>query len=117
MSEVNGDSGSKDRATVALVNAKLDEVKAIIEGHAGKTEVQLAAIVKGADGLASRLSAIEGEQRAMAISFMALRDDYKRHKEASDERIEAQEASWRVHWPSFLPAVAALVIAGLALFL
>lgn len=117
MSEQNGDSGSKDRATVALVNAKLDEVKAIIEGHAKVTEAHLESIKTNAEGLGNRVTALEGEQRAMSLSFLALRDDHKRFKEEYDERIDDQKASWRVHWPTFLLSLVAVIVAGLAIFL
>ena len=120
MSDNNGDTGSKDRATVALVNAKLDEVKAIIEGHASTTRVQLESVVKSADGLAARVSAIESEQRAQSLAFMALRDDYARHKKESDERIdEAEERGrfWRRAWPPLFIAAVASVPGWVALFI
>lgn len=41
---IRGDVGPGDRATVALVGAKVDEVKAIVAGHAAVTELSLDSI-------------------------------------------------------------------------
>lgn len=98
MSTDNGDSGSKDRATVALVNAKLDEVKAIVAGHADTTAAKLDAIGEKVDALGPLADRMARLEEKVAVLW--------------------GDRSWRrVHWPTFLVSLAAVGLAGVALFL
>jgi hypothetical protein len=86
------DSGSKDRATVALVAAQLGEVKAIVSGHAELTAERLEAIkerIAPLTGLPERMTAVEGEVA-----------DLKRRANNRDEK-------WKVNLPTlFITGVA-----------
>jgi hypothetical protein len=58
----NGDSGSRDRATVALVSAQIGEVKALVEGHKALTTVGFVNVQRQLDSLVTipeRVSALE----------------------------------------------------------
>lgn len=105
--EHNGDTGSRDRATVALVNAKLDEVKAIVEGNARVTQAHF-------ETVATRLDAVSG---------LGGRMDTLEQKHTALEAVVAQMERRAVYRSTTLPpiliglaslavAVFAIVIAG-----
>jgi len=91
MTEANGDTGSKDRATVALAVEKIDGLKALTA--AGFSEVH------------RRLDAVEGLPVEVA--------DLK----ARVKTLEDDGAWRRVHLPSFILSALAIAVAALALFL
>lgn len=104
MSDGNGnDTGSKDRATVALVNAKLDEVKAIVEGNAKVTEAHFETVRTRLDavgGLAGRMDTLEQKHTAL---------------EASVAHLERSRVYRTTTLPPILIGIAALAVAIITL--
>lgn len=100
MSDQNGsgDSGSKDRATVALVDSKVDTVLAVVKGHAQTTAAKLDALTEKVDaqaGVPDRVTRLEEKVGVMWA-----------------------DRSWkRIHWPTFLLAAVAVGAAIAALFI
>lgn len=80
----NGDSGSKDRATVALVGAKVDEVKAIVAGLATTTAANFETVHTRLDSVAAALvERAEAERR--------LSDKIEAIETRTTAKIETQE--------------------------
>jgi len=91
MTEANGDSGSKDRATVALAVEKIDGLKALTA--AGFSEVH------------RRLDAVEG----VPVQVAAIQE----HDKAQDARLDTLEQAAvrrQVHGPTLALGVFALVV-------
>lgn len=91
MSDHNGDTGSKDRATVALAVEKIDGLKALTE--LGFSEVH------------RRLDAVEG----LPVQVAAIQE----HGKAQDARLDALEQAAvrrQVHGPTLALGVLALAV-------
>lgn len=103
----NSSSGSNDRATVALVNAKLDTVLAKVEGHAKLTE-------QGFEDTQRQLDSLSGLPQVVTGVI--------KHAEQQDKRLDALEKrlekghEWRIGTlPLTLIAALSLAIAIITL--
>lgn len=105
MSDQNGDSGSKDRATVALAVAKIDALKELTAFGFEEVHRRLDAV----EGLPERVTRLEERPSASPERMTRI-----------EERVSVLEKAReqvRVHWPSLIPALLAVGIAAAALFL
>lgn len=71
----NGDTGSRDRATVALVNSKIDTVLATVEGNAAVTAAHFETIrtrLDSVSGLGGRMDTIEQKHTALEAVVSAM---------------------------------------------
>jgi hypothetical protein len=103
MSEEQIDTGSRDRATVALVNAKLDEVKAIVQGNAAVTDAHFETVRQRLDGLAG----LSGRMDTLEQKYTAL--------QAIVSEIERGRVYRTNTLPLILIGVGSLVVAIIAL--
>lgn len=114
MSEpIDHDSGSRDRATVALVNSKIDTVLAKVEGNAQTTEAHFETIKTRLDGLADIPAQIAAVDRRVTSRL-----DTHDHKITALEGVVSEFQRGRVYRTTTLPpiliGVASLAVAIIA---
>ena len=97
-----GNGGNGDRATVALVNSKIDTVLAKVEGQRDTTRAQFETIKSRLDGLSSmmgRLDTLEQKQTAL---------------EAQVSQLQRGHTYRTTYLPQLLIGVATLAVAIIA---
>lgn len=118
--ETNGDSGSRDRATVALVGAKVDEVKAIVAGQAATTNAHFETVKTRLDSFASLLAERVAAEQRMADKIEGVETRAMGRIDTVEQKVTAQAAiiaamqrarEWRSSsLPTILIGVAALAL-------
>lgn len=108
--EQENGTGSKDRATVSLVNSKIDTVLAKIEGNAETTNAKLDGLrfrIDSYSALPAQVSGLQEQVRRHEDEIKAMKDaDVKRH----EYRIGPLTANL-IGFVSVCVAVIALVVA------
>lgn len=108
MAENSGeDSGSKDRATVALVYAELKNVTTLVEGHKSLTELGFASVQRQLDAVSGLPAAFVGVVQRLTSLEAWVEEEDKRRKTVSDSR--------RVNMPMVAIATLAAIVSIVAL--
>jgi len=108
------DTGSKDRATVALVGAKVDEVKAIIEGHVRWTQQAVETLQQRQDVLEETPATVAKMHESLVLLQARVVILERAEADGEERRTQARirDREWR-RGP-LLAAKIALVASGLA---
>jgi hypothetical protein len=116
---VSEPDGGSDRATVALAVAKIDGLHALTRAEFGDVKDRLTKL-EGLPERVVRLEATIGIYQALpgAVGGLERLGADHEHRLIAVERVQnAERASWSIHWPTLIPALLALGVALLALFL
>lgn len=102
-------TGSKDRATVALVNAKLDEIKAIIKGNAETQTAEMKALSLRIDSVAKLPEQVNAQHEM--ISLLQARVTVLENSDGQDAARRAARPMFYISLVAAAAAVGSVIVA------